>query len=75
VSDQSSAPSPPNAQTAPIAGQPTAASAAPSQAAPGQQPALGERASAIADEKPEIAAGAGFAAGFLFAMILRRLAS
>jgi hypothetical protein len=28
----------------------------------------------MADEKPEIAAGAGFAAGFLFAMILRRLA-
>jgi hypothetical protein len=29
---------------------------------------------AIAEEKPEIAAGAAFAAGFLFAMIVRRLA-
>jgi tetrahydromethanopterin S-methyltransferase subunit F len=29
----------------------------------------------IADEKPEVAAGAGLAAGFVFAMILRRLAS
>jgi hypothetical protein len=58
-----------------MAGQPAAASMSPSQATPTQQqPALGERATAIADEKPEIAAGAGFAAGFLFAMILRRLA-
>jgi hypothetical protein len=29
---------------------------------------------AVVDERPEIAAGAAFAAGFLFAMILKRLA-
>jgi hypothetical protein len=40
-----------------------------------QQPGLQERATAIVDEKPEVAAGAAFAAGFVFAMILRRLAS
>jgi hypothetical protein len=40
-----------------------------------QQPGFQERATAIADEKPEVAAGAAFAAGFVFAMILRRLAS
>jgi hypothetical protein len=29
---------------------------------------------AVVEERPEIAAGAAFAAGFLFAMILKRLA-
>jgi hypothetical protein len=29
---------------------------------------------AVVDERPEIAAGAAFAAGFLFAMILKRIA-
>ena len=33
-----------------------------------------ERAAAIANERPEVAAGAAFAGGFLVALILRRLA-
>ena len=44
-----------------------------------QQPAaavssIQERAGAIANERPEVAAGAAFAGGFLVALILRRLA-
>jgi hypothetical protein len=31
-------------------------------------------AAAVAENRPEVAAGAAFAAGFLFAMILRRFA-
>jgi hypothetical protein len=45
------------------------------QAGAQQQPGLQERAIAVADEKPEVLAGAAFAAGFVFAMILRRVAS
>jgi hypothetical protein len=90
VSEQPPAPSTESAQAESVAGQPAAASASSSQLPPAQeqpplasssqlppaqeQPPLAERANAIADEKPEIAAGAGFAVGFLFAMILRRLA-
>ena len=33
-----------------------------------------ERAAAIANERPEVAAGAAFAGGFLLALILRRIA-
>jgi hypothetical protein len=33
-----------------------------------------ERAAAIANERPEVAAGAAFAGGFLVALILRRIA-
>ncbi|HEY3945011.1 MAG TPA: hypothetical protein VGL78_07290 [Solirubrobacteraceae bacterium] len=75
MSEQPPVPSEQSAQTAPLAGQP-AAPALPVQAAEAQrQPGLQERATVIADEKPEVAAGAAFAAGFVFAMILRRLAS
>jgi hypothetical protein len=65
-----SAPGPPASAPGPPA---LAAQGPPALAAQGQ-PALAERATAIADEKPELAAGAAFAAGFLFAMILRRFA-
>jgi hypothetical protein len=33
-----------------------------------------ERAAAIANERPEVAAGAAFAGGLLFALILKRIA-
>ena len=44
-----------------------------------QQPAaavssIQERAGAIANERPEVAAGAAFAGGFLLALILKRIA-
>ena len=35
---------------------------------------LPQRAVALADERPEVAAGAAFAGGLLLAMILKRLA-
>ncbi|MGN6170991.1 MAG: hypothetical protein ACTHQQ_22890 [Solirubrobacteraceae bacterium] len=64
-----------SAQPAPVAGHPAVTSAPPAQdASERKQPALQQRVSAIAEEKPEFAAGAAFGAGFLFALILRRLA-
>jgi hypothetical protein len=42
--------------------------------APTSLSSLQERAAAIADERPEVAAGAAFAGGVLFALILKRLA-
>lgn len=49
-------------------------------AAAGQQPpsaggsAIQERVAAIANERPEVAAGAAFAGGLLLALILKRIA-
>jgi hypothetical protein len=75
VSEQYSAPPPQSSPATPLAGQPASASSPPAQSlSTEQQPGLQAGAAAIAEEKPEIAAGAAFAAGFLFAMILRRLA-
>lgn len=60
--------------------EPTTSSAAAdsSASADGSAPAAGgsslpERAARIADERPEVAAGAAFAGGLLLAMILKRL--
>jgi hypothetical protein len=38
------------------------------------KPSLPQRAAELVDERPEVVAGAGFAGGFVLAMILRRLA-
>jgi hypothetical protein len=53
---------------------PTDSPAGSEQASASSQSGLAERAAALADERPEVAAGAAFAGGFLLAMILKRLA-
>jgi len=57
-----------------MAQQPTAASSPPAQASGQQASGLQSRVAAITEDKPEVAVGAAFASGFLFAMILRRFA-
>lgn len=44
------------------------------QSASGADSTIQARAAAIANERPEVAAGAAFAGGFLLALILRRIA-
>jgi hypothetical protein len=46
----------------------------PGPATPAGASALSQRAAEIADQRPEVAAGAAFAGGVLFALILKRLA-
>jgi hypothetical protein len=53
---------------------PTDSSPASDQSAVSGPPGLPQRAAALADERPELAAGAAFAGGFLLAMIIKRLA-
>ena len=67
------------------AGQPAPPEAVPAQPAAGASPAPepstpphnasdGSSAAALASERPELAVGVAFAGGFLFAMLLKRLA-
>ena len=78
MSDQPPSPAAPGPPATPVASQPVTASAPPgvqsqSQALePVGEPSGG--AAALVEERPEVAAGAAFAAGFVCAMILRRLA-
>lgn len=59
--------------TAAVGAQPAPASAPPAQEP--QQSGPQASPAAVAEEKPEMVAGAAFAAGFALALILRRLGS
>jgi hypothetical protein len=53
---------------------PTDSPPASDQSAVSGQSGLPQRAAALVDERPELAAGAAFAGGFLLAMIFKRIA-
>ena len=54
----------PSAATSPVDGGPPAQGG----------PSVKERAASIANDRPEVVAGAAFAGGFLLALILKRIA-
>ena len=79
VPAESEPPLAPEPPTAPLpatgpAVAPEPAALPPLPAAPQPAPTPLDRAATLAAERPEVAVGGAFAGGFLFAMILRRLA-